>query len=219
MYSIAFALEGIVSVLALILLLKKRNYKFLILTIYIIFSTTSDLLSKFAFITLSNGKRSNHYYFNLEFIIEISLLILLFFNWSKIEKIHKSNNYVWFLGIWLTVSIANLISIQGFFILNSYTFLVGYLVSVIVSLSMIFITFNNSVTNSLLKNPEIFIWIGILISASASFTYRVVEPLLNFNNQSLFTTIIVTSAIIKYIFISIGFIIYLNHREKPVLQS
>lgn len=100
--------------------------------------------------------------------------------------------------------------------MNTYTLLLGGLISIFLSIWILYTQVNlHSTPGSYYLQPIIWFWSAILISSTFTFAYRVIEPFTKFNNQKLFTATVVVAAIIKYIAISIAFILaYLKKGEQ-----
>lgn len=215
MYQTAYNIEIITFFLALLALIFARGKENTLYAILILYAISIDLCSKIAIIELPDGNRSNHYYYNLARIPEILFII---YTWRRCmgNDLHKKYVPLILSVGWLCFALINLFFVQGLYILNTGTFLLAS--AIIISLSAIFLfaTADKKLTEPLLKVPGMWFWTGLLISNAFSFTYRVFEPLTRFGNSALFQSSVVVGAIIKYLFISIAFILMLQKRFSTV---
>lgn len=198
-------MEWMAAGTALVCLFVSRQRWWRSLCFYVLYSVLSDFLSMYFFIIDPMGKRSNHYYYNFAYIGEILLYGVAFYSWQRRQAFSKG--FLLVCGLWFIFAMANLLFIQGVYILNTYSFLVSYIVIMLSASYQMFQVISQSQGHHSYKLASFWVWMACLLSAVFSFAYRVFEPGLGFNNPLLFNAIIVTAAIVKYLFIAIAFCI------------
>ncbi len=202
MKDIAYYTEWLAGLVAFLLLFHKQGKTYRYLILYILFVVIADYCSKFAVIIV-DGIKTNHYYYNIIFIVQLILFVLIFKDWKKATMI-KPGSLVGLIIFWLCFSTINLFFVQGFYILNSWTYMLGYGITIVFSSIQLFDLVQDPRKSSLFKHPSFWIWSAFLLSATFSFAYRTFEPIIKFSSSRLFYYIIVSSAILKYVMVTIG---------------
>lgn len=211
MYQAAYYIEVITGILAIGVILFSRIRNAISLGWFVLFVILVDLLSKYAIIRLPNGEYSNHYYYNLARIPEVLLLIWVW-HWQMAGGHKKPLVPITLTILWSGFAMANLLFIQGFYVLNTTSFLLGSLIAIGLGSTRLFAIVDHNKIGKQTGNPQIWFWGGIIIGNAFSFAYRVFEPLTQFSNKSLFQSSVIVAAILKYLFISIAFILILQKK-------
>jgi hypothetical protein len=213
MINFAYYSEWLAGAVAFFMLFKLSDRKLLPLIIYILFVVIADYCSRFASIVLDDGTKSNHYYYNISYIIQIVLFIILVQYWKK-PPIAKRSVFVSLISLWLIFSLLNLFVLQGFYILNTWSFLAGYIIIIVLSTLQLFELVQDNEKKSILTQPGFWIWTAFILSATFSFAYRVFEPIMRFSSSKLFLYIIVSSAILKFSMLTIGLLCTFINRKQ-----
>ena len=217
MIALAYSAEWLSAILAILVLLFRRQPRFVWAAIYVVFVVVVDTLSRYATMPTPEGTMSNHYYYNIAFIVEVLLFLVASYRFGNPSK---QSRFIHLLIVlcWLAISIANLTLGQGFYAMNTQSFLAGYLLFVLISLFHLFAVINETNDQRRLLRPGFWFWSSALIAAAISFTYRVVEAPLQSSLAELFFYTIITAAIVRYLLFAISFgLLLLQRHEKPVI--
>jgi len=211
MVSLAQSAEWLAAIIAIAALFTPLRKSAGILLLYIIYCTLQDYCSRFAGMRINGGTTSNHYYYNLCYIFEMLLLIGASYAWIGHRKIHLA-----LAVLWVTIAIANIAFGQGLWIMNTYSLIVGYIISSGLAIWHMWKLSNEEQQDNISKTGRYIIWVGILIACLFSMAYRVAKPLTNYDNKVLFNSIIRTAAIIKYTLLAIGIVFLWRHQRIAV---
>jgi hypothetical protein len=151
---------------------------------------------------------NNHFFFNIIFAIELTLLPLFFKYWLHLLKVKKI--ITGFLFIFPVLLLVNTIWIQGFYTLQTYTYVLGGSFVLLLSVAYLRELYTDEETHNIFRNPVFWFSIAYLIYFAVFVPYF---GMLNYlvKNQLEFATkyylIIIDATICLYnILLTVGFL-------------
>jgi len=151
---------------------------------------------------------NNHFFFNIIFALELTLLPLFFKYWLHLLKVKKI--ITGFLFIFPVLLLVNTIWIQGFYTLQTYTYVLGGSFVLLLSVAYLRELYTDEETHNIFRNPVFWFCIAYLIYFAVFVPYF---GMLNYlvKNQLEFATkyylIIIDATICLYnILLTVGFL-------------
>ena len=150
----------------------------------------------------------NYYFFNIIFAVELTSLPLFFKYWLQLAAVKKI--IAGYIFIFPVLVIINTLWIQGFFTLQTYTFVLGGSFVLLLSVAYLRELYTDEETKNIFRNPVFWISIAYLIYFAVSVPYfgmlnYLVENQLEF--ASKYYSIIMNGTICLYnILLTIGFL-------------
>jgi hypothetical protein len=151
---------------------------------------------------------NNHFFFNIIFALELTLLPLFFKYWLHLLKVKKI--ITGFLFIFPVLLLVNTIWIQGFYTLQTYTYVLGGSFVLLLSVAYLRELYTDEETHNIFRNPVFWFSIAYLIYFAVFVPYF---GMLNYlvKNQLEFATkyylIIIDATICLYnVLLTVGFL-------------
>jgi len=115
------------------------------------------------------GGIKNHFFFNIIYAVELIFLPIFFKNWLHLHVVKKI--IPGFLFIFSVFVIVNTLWIQGFFTLQTYSFVFGGSFVLILSVAYLWELFTDEESQNIFRNPVFWFSLAYLIYFAVSVPY------------------------------------------------
>ena len=115
------------------------------------------------------GKRSNHFFFNIHYAVVFSVVPVFYASWLR-SAVFKRLLYPWLILV-LSFAVINMLWIQSFYKLNTYTYILGSSCIIILCIAYLWELYTDERVQNIIRNPEFWISLAFLIYFAVSVPY------------------------------------------------